>query len=119
MPSINKVTLIGHAGKDSEAKFLPNGTQVINFSIATSKKWKEGEEVKEKTEWHNIAIFGRMCEFFSCKKGDLVYVEGEIQSNEFTDKSGDKHYGYKILGTMVRNFTPKPKDDKAENDLEE
>ena len=102
MASLNKWQGIGNVGKDPETKYAPNGTMIMNFSLATSKKWKEGEEWKEKTQWHNIAVFGKLCENIKLVKGDVAYIEGEIQNNEYTDGQGNKHYSYNITAQVVK-----------------
>lgn len=79
MPSVNKLILIGHAGKDPE-----NYSGTVKFSVATTEKWKDNEH----TEWHNIVCFGKLAEIAEqyVHKGALVYVEGSIRSNEYQDK---------------------------------
>ena len=85
MASVNKVLILGHCGKDPELRQVGEN-QVCNFSIATSEKWKgrDGEQ-HEKTEWHRISAWGKLAEVCSkyISKGDLVYVEGRIQTSEF------------------------------------
>jgi len=56
---LNKVLLIGNVGKDAELRATPSGTQVLTFSLATSKSWTSNGEKKEKTEWHNIVFYGK------------------------------------------------------------
>ena len=115
---INKWFGIGNLGKDAEFKQLPSGSGVLNFSIATVEKWKENDEWKEKTEWHKIVVFGKPAETLKLSKGNLVYVEGKIQNNEYMDNNNVKHYSYKIVASLVRNLTPKEKND-APPDLDE
>lgn len=91
--SLNRVQLIGRAGRDPEARSLGNGTRVANFSLATSETWtdKRTGEKREKTEWHNVSVFGdgtvRFLEQY-VSKGDLLLVEGKLQTREWTDKEG-------------------------------
>ncbi|ULJ66629.1 single-stranded DNA-binding protein [Wielerella bovis] len=101
MSSINKVILIGRLGKDPEVRYMPSGEAVCNFSLATSESWndkKTGQKV-EKTEWHNISMFGRLAEIAGqyLKKGALVYLEGKIQTDKYTDKQGAERYTTKII----------------------
>ena len=64
MASVNKAILIGNLGKDPETRFMTDGKAVANFSIATSESWKDKNtgEKQEKTEWHNITVYGRRAE---------------------------------------------------------
>lgn len=91
---MNKVILIGRLGKDPESRFTQTNTQVVNFSIATSKKVK-GEE---QTEWHNIVTFAKTAEIAEryLKKGDLVCIEGSIQTNKY-EKDGQTRYNTQIV----------------------
>ena len=92
MASVNKVILVGNLGRDPEIRYLPNGDAVANFSIATTDKWKDktSGEMKEATEWHRIAMFGRSAEVAGeyLKKGSSVYIEGRLQTRKWTDKEG-------------------------------
>src|SRR4028119_728301 len=91
--SVNKVILVGNLGRDPEVRRLSSGDPVVNFSIATSESWKDkaSGERKEKTEWHNIVIYnenlGRVAEQY-LKKGTKVYIEGQLQTREYTDQEG-------------------------------
>jgi len=93
--SVNKVILVGNLGKDPEVRRLNSGDQVVNFTLATSENWRDktSGERKEKTEWHNVVIFnenlGKIAEQF-CKKGSKIYIEGQLQTREFTDKEGNQ-----------------------------
>jgi single-strand DNA-binding protein len=105
MPSINKVILIGHLGKDPELKFTPSGQPVANFSVATSEKWtgKDGNP-GEKTEWHRIVVWGKTAE--NCKqylfKGSAVYLEGKLQTREWENKEGQKQRTTEIVAHSVQ-----------------
>ena len=90
---VNKVIIIGSCGRDAEVKFMPNGSAVANVSIATSRKWKgkDGER-QEETTWHRCVFFDKLAEVAGnyLKKGKQCYVEGRLQTREFTDKDGVK-----------------------------
>ena len=105
MPTLNKVTLIGHLGSDPEIKTVPpNGANVGNVSLATSENWTDKEEKKhDRTEWHKLVIWGRQAEIAQeyLKKGSLIYVEGKIQSQTWEDQSGTKRTTTEI---NVREF---------------
>jgi single-strand DNA-binding protein len=104
--SINKVIIVGYLGQNPEARFTPQGTAVTNISVATKESWKnQNGEVQERTEWHRIDMYGKMAETASqyLTKGQLVYVEGRLK----TDEWDDKETGAKRRATKVQcdNFT--------------
>ncbi len=100
--SVNKVILVGNLGRDPEVRRLSSGDPVVNFSIATSETWKDktSGERKEKTEWHNIVIYnenlGRVAEQY-LKKGSKVYIEGQLQTREYTDKEGQQRKSTEVV----------------------
>ncbi|MCL2453602.1 MAG: single-stranded DNA-binding protein, partial [Alphaproteobacteria bacterium] len=92
--SVNKVILVGNLGRDPEVRRTASGDPVVSFSLATSESWRDKAtgERKERTEWHNIVIFnenlGRIGEQY-CKKGSKVFLEGQLQTREYTDRDGN------------------------------
>ena len=91
--SVNKVILVGYVGQDPEARFTQSGTAITNLSIATNESWKnQNGEYQDRTEWHRIVIYGKMAETASqyLKRGQQVYVEGRLATNEWTDKNDIK-----------------------------
>lgn len=106
MSSINKVILVGHLGREPECRFMPNGTAVTNFSIATSESWKDkaSGEKQEKTEWHRISTFGKLAEICDeyLKKGSQVYIEGKLQTRKWTDKDGAEKYTTEIIADEMK-----------------
>jgi single-strand DNA-binding protein len=102
MASLNKVTLIGNVGKDPEIRVSQNGNQIASFSVATSESWKDKSsgERKEKTEWHRVVCFSPgLCKFIDgyVRKGSQVYVEGQLQTRKWTDKSGQEKYTTEVV----------------------
>jgi len=98
--SLNKVQLIGHLGADPESRFTTSGSAVANLTIATNESWRSAEgETKEKTEWHRVVIFGKMAETAAeyMKKGQLVYIEGRLQTRSWEDKDNIKRYTTEVL----------------------
>ncbi len=93
--SVNKVILVGNLGRDPEVRTLPSGDRVVSFSLATTDSWRDKNtgERKDRTEWHNISIFnenlGKIAEQY-CRKGSKVYLEGQLQTREYTDKDGNQ-----------------------------
>lgn len=114
MASVNKVILIGNLGKDPEVRYTQSGDAVANFSVATTERWKDKSsgEMQEKTEWHNIAVFGRIAE--NCgeylQKGSSVYIEGRLQTRKWTDKEGNDRYTTEVVGDRVQFLTRKSDD---------
>jgi single-strand DNA-binding protein len=88
----NSVTLIGHLGRDPEARQAANGTVVANFSMATSRNWKDktSGERKEEVEWHRCVAYDKLAEIVRdyAKKGTLVFVQGRLKYGRYTDKDG-------------------------------
>lgn len=90
---MNKALLIGNVGKDVATTVTTNGTTIAKFSLATSSTWKDKNgQKKTETQWHDIVCFGKGAEILSSyvKKGSKIYIEGEIQYGEYTDKNGVK-----------------------------
>jgi single-strand DNA-binding protein len=100
--SVNKVILVGNLGKDPEVRRLNSGDAVVSFPIATSETWrdKQSGERKERTEWHNVVIFnenlGKVAEQY-LKKGAKVYIEGQLQTRQWEDQSGQKRYTTEVV----------------------
>ena len=100
--SVNKVILLGNLGKDPEIRSMSSGNKVASFSIATSKRWKDKatQEQKDKTSWHNIAVFGDglvgIVEKY-VKKGSKIYVEGELQTRKWQDQAGNDRYTTEVV----------------------
>lgn len=99
---LNRVQLMGNLGKDPVIKVLPNNNEIVNFSMATSKRWRDKttNEVKESTVWHNIVVYNQgLVKFVKeyVKKGDTVYIEAELQNRKWTDEGGKTHYVTEIV----------------------
>jgi len=100
MASLNKVQIIGHLGKDPESRFLPSGGQVTNFSVAASETFKDKDGQKQtRTEWFSCVAFNRLAEIASeyLTKGSLVYCEGSLRTEKWTDKEGNPKQTIKIV----------------------
>jgi single-strand DNA-binding protein len=99
MGSVNKVILVGNLGRDAELRYTPGGAAVAKFSIATTEVWNDkGGQRQERTEWHTIDLWGKQAESLSeyLVKGKQVYVEGRLQTDEYTDKEGIKRRSTKV-----------------------
>lgn len=103
---INKVILVGRLGKDPEIRSTPQGSTVAKFTVATDEKFTDREGNKqERTEWHNIAAWGKLGEICGqyLKKGKLVYIEGSIRTDSWDDKeSGQKKYRTEIIANTMK-----------------
>lgn len=94
--TVNKVILLGHAGKDPEIRSTTGGTLVANVTLATSERFKE----EERTEWHNLVAYKRAAEILRdyVKKGSQLYVEGKLTTRSWEDKnSGKKAYRSEVI----------------------
>lgn len=101
---LNKATLIGNLGADPEMRATPNGQSVANFRIATSETYtdKQGQK-QERTEWHRIVVWGKLAELCGeyLKKGRQCYIEGRLQTREWTDKDGNKKYTTEVVAQDI------------------
>lgn len=105
MASVNKVILVGNLGKDPEVRYTPGGQAVAKFPLATTDTWTDqGGQRQEKTEWHNIVVWGKQGE--NCgqylAKGRQVYLEGSIRSRSYDDKEGNKRYITEVVAQRVQ-----------------
>jgi single-strand DNA-binding protein len=105
MASFNKITIVGHLGRDPEIRYTPQGLAVCNFSVATSEKRKDqtGEQ-QEITTWFKITFFGRQAEVANqyLTKGKQVYIEGKLRQNEFTGQDGVKRTTLEVTGSDLQ-----------------
>ena len=105
MASINKVILIGNLGKDPDLRYTPGGSAVVNFPIATNERWKDKNgQQQERTEWHNIVLWGRLAEIANdyLRKGSSVYIEGRLQTRSWEDRDGNKRYTTEVVGNQMQ-----------------
>lgn len=110
MRGLNKVMIIGRLGRDPEMRYTPSGRPVTTFSVATSRTWTTSEgERKVETEWFNIVAWGSLAEI--CKqyltKGQVVYVEGRLQTRHWDDNEGNKHTSVEIVANEMIMLTEK------------
>ena len=105
MASINKAIVIGNLGVDPEIRYTQSGSAVCNLRVATHERWtgKDGEP-GERTEWHNIVVFGKQAE--NCEKylekGRQVYVEGRLQTRKWEDRDGNDRYTTEIVANEMQ-----------------
>ncbi|MEK7178736.1 MAG: single-stranded DNA-binding protein [Patescibacteria group bacterium] len=106
---LNKVFLFGNLTRDPELRALPSGTNVVNFSIATNRVWKDKEGRKQEgAEFHNIVVFGKQAELVSqyLKKGSSALIEGRIQTRSWDGQDGEKKYRTEIVADRIQ-FGPR------------
>lgn len=106
MASVNKVIILGHAGRDAEVRYMPNGNAVANVSIATTSRRKDktsGESIED-TQWHRVTFYERLAEIAGeyIKKGKAVYIEGRLKYGTYTDKSGVEKPTVEIIATELQ-----------------
>jgi len=103
--SLNRVLIIGNLGRDPEVRFTGSGKAVGRFPVATSDVWTDNEgQRQERTEWHNVVVFGKQAE--TCgqylAKGRQVFVEGAVRTRQYDDKDGNKRYITEIVAQRVQ-----------------
>ncbi|MBI4403353.1 MAG: single-stranded DNA-binding protein [Deltaproteobacteria bacterium] len=103
--SVNKVILIGRLGADPEVRYTSSGGAVANFNLATNESWndKNGQK-QERTEWHKIVVWGKLGELCGqyLSKGRQAFVEGRLQTKDWTDKEGNKRYTTEVIAQSVQ-----------------
>jgi single-strand DNA-binding protein len=106
MASVNKVILIGNLGRDPEIRYLPSGQPVASFSVATTESFNDRNNARqERTDWHNITVWGKQAELCSqyLKKGRQVFIEGRISYQQYEAKDGSgKRYRTEIVAQRVQ-----------------
>lgn len=110
--SVNKVILMGNVGKDPDTKEFDNGGVTAQFPLATTKRGfttTDGREIPERTEWHNVVLFNGLAKVAKqyVKKGDKLYIEGELRTRSYEDNNGVKRYVTEVYGTNMEMLTPK------------
>jgi single-strand DNA-binding protein len=103
---VNKVILVGNLGADPETRSTPSGTTVTNIRIATSESWKDKASgaSQERTEWHRIALFGRLGEIAAeyLRKGSQVFIEGKLRTSKYQDKQGNERFSTEIVADNMQ-----------------
>lgn len=102
---VNRAILVGRLGRDPEMRYTPSGTPVVNFSLATDEFWTDqNKERQKRTEWHNIVAWSKLAE--TCNqyltKGQLIFIEGRIQTREWDDRDGNKRRTTEIVASEMR-----------------
>lgn len=111
---VNRVILVGHLGRDPEMRYTSSGTPVTNFSLATNERWNNQKgERQERTEWHKIVTWNKLAEISNqyLTKGQLVFIEGRIQTREWDDRDGNKRRTTEIIASDMRMMSPRSSDE--------
>lgn len=102
---VNKVILVGRLGRDPEVRYTGSGQAVANFSVATDEQWKDRNgEKQQRTEWHKLVAWGKLAEIVQqyVVKGQLVYIEGKLQTRKWKDKENVERYTTEIVADTLR-----------------
>ena len=113
--SVNKVILVGHIGNKPEGRYTPSGTSTSSFSLATNESWIDSEnEKQERTEWHNIIAWNKLADFSTeyLQKGQLIYIEGRLQTRTYKDKEDIQRRITEIVSTAITPLEWKTTDKK-------
>lgn len=106
--SVNKVVLVGNLGGNPEVRYTPNGGAVASFSIATTESWKNKQtgQYENKSEWHNIVVFGKFGELAGqhLNKGEKVYIEGKLQTNKWQGQDGQDRFKTEIIASDIQKM---------------
>jgi single-strand DNA-binding protein len=103
MAGVNKAIVVGNLGADPEVRRMQSGAPVVTLSVATSESWRDKAtgERKERTEWHRVVVFSEpICKFAEqLKKGSKVYIEGKMQTREWTHQDGGRRFTTEVVLT--------------------
>lgn len=98
---VNKVIIMGHLGSDPEVRYMPSGSAVTNITVATSEVWRDKAtgEAREKTEWHRVAIVGKLAEVVGqyARKGTQIYIDGQLETSKWQDNQGQDRYTTQVV----------------------
>ena len=117
--SVNKVILVGHIGNKPEGRYTSSGTSTATFSLATNESWIDNDkEKKEHTEWHNIVAWNKLADFTTeyLQKGQLIYVEGKLQTRTYKDKNDVQHWKAEIVSNVITPLEWKTTEKKENNE---
>lgn len=120
MKGICKVVIVGTLGKDPETRYMPSGSAVTSFSVATNESWKDKQtgEKQERTEWHNITMYGKLAEIAGeyLNKGSQVYLEGTLRTEKWQDKQGNDRYSTKVIADEMQMLGGRASNQQHDND---
>jgi single-strand DNA-binding protein len=118
--SVNKVLLVGRTGSDPDIKYTTKGMTIANLSLATTETRKDGDgKFQDSTEWHRVVVFGKQAEFAEnyVKKGDLIYVEGHLQTRSWDDKEEKRHFMTEVLTEKLTMLSSRKKNNDSKTPI--
>ncbi|HMV87705.1 MAG TPA: single-stranded DNA-binding protein [Blastocatellia bacterium] len=118
MASFNKITIVGYLGRDPEIRYLPDGTAVCNFSIATTERRKDkAGEWQDITTWFKVTLWRQQAERANqyLSKGKQVFVEGRLTTQDWTDRDGNRRTSLEVTATDIHFLTPRGEEGGASN----
>ena len=119
--SVNKVILVGHVGADPEPRYTASGTAVVNLRMATNEVWRDSEgKDQDQTEWHRVVLWGKQAEFAAnyIKKGQLVYVEGRLQTRTWEDRDKIERRTTEVRANVITLLGGLKTGERAEEDIQ-
>lgn len=105
MANLNQCNFIGRVGVDIEQRFTPDGTGVVNLSIAVTEKWKDkNNQPKEATEWVRVTAYRKLSDIIAqyVNKGDLIYISGKLRTRKWQDNNGNDRYTTEIIADQMQ-----------------
>ena len=103
---VNKCIVVGNLGQDPETRYMPSGSAVTNFTVATNESWKDKQtgEQRDRTEWHRVATFNRLAEIAAeyLRKGSQVYIEGKLRTRKWQGQDGQDRYTTEIIADQMQ-----------------
>ena len=107
--------IVGRLGKDPEIRSTNSGKKCGTFSVATSKTWISNGNKEEKTEWHRIVVWEKLADLAEkyLKKGMQIYIEGELQTRQWQDQQGLKHFVTEIIASSMTFLESAKRNDEA------
>lgn len=107
--SLNKAMILGNLGADPELRYTQSGAAVCTIRVATTESWREGSEVREKTEWHMVVLWKKLAENAAIylQKGSKVFIEGRMTTRSYEDDKGQKRYIHEIQGQRIEFLSVK------------
>jgi single-strand DNA-binding protein len=104
IPDINNITVAGRLGRDPELRYTASGMAYLKFSVCHSKKYRQGDDWKERATWLDVTVFKEAAERLShvLRKGSAVLVEGTLQQEKWNDKDGNARERITVLGSRVQ-----------------
>lgn len=118
MGSFNKIVIVGYLGRDPEIRYLPDGSAVVNFSVATTEKTKRNGESQDVTTWFKVNVWGKQGEACNqyLSKGSQAYIEGRLSQTEYTDRDGNKRTFLEVKATDVQFLDRQPQGESRQRD---